>query len=70
MLDAQSAPLLEAVNLTKRYEDGVLAVDHINFTGSDIHLSLYQYIGISFFLANQNLIHDLQIFHFDTSNQQ
>lgn len=24
-------PLLEAVNLTKRYEDGVLAVDHISF---------------------------------------
>ena len=24
-------PLLEAVNLTKRYEDGVLALDHVNF---------------------------------------
>ncbi|HUU45946.1 MAG TPA: ABC transporter ATP-binding protein [Acidobacteriota bacterium] len=26
-----NGPLLEAVNLTKRYEDGVLALDHINF---------------------------------------
>lgn len=24
-------PMLEAVNLTKRYEDGVLALDHVNF---------------------------------------
>ena len=24
-------PMLEAINLTKRYEDGVLALDHINF---------------------------------------
>jgi ABC-2 type transport system ATP-binding protein len=24
-------PLLEAVNLTKRYEDGILALDHVNF---------------------------------------
>lgn len=26
-----STPALEAINLTKRYEDGVLAVDHISF---------------------------------------
>jgi ABC-2 type transport system ATP-binding protein len=25
-------PLLQAVNLTKRYEDGVLALDHVNFS--------------------------------------
>jgi len=25
-------PMLEAINLTKRYEDGVLALDHINFS--------------------------------------
>jgi ABC-2 type transport system ATP-binding protein len=25
-------PLLEAVNLTKRYEDGILALDHVSFT--------------------------------------
>ena len=32
MLNEQTnAPLLEAVNLTKRYEDGVLALDHTNF---------------------------------------
>ena len=24
-------PVLEAVNLTKRYEDGVLALDHVSF---------------------------------------
>ena len=29
--EQKSAPLLEAVNLTKRYEDGVLALDHCNF---------------------------------------
>jgi ABC-2 type transport system ATP-binding protein len=27
----QQTPMLEAVNLTKRYEDGVLALDHISF---------------------------------------
>lgn len=27
-------PLLEAVNLTKRYEDGLLALDHVNFSVS------------------------------------
>jgi ABC-2 type transport system ATP-binding protein len=27
----QDAPLLEADNLTKRYEDGLLAVDHVSF---------------------------------------
>lgn len=26
-----NSPLLEAVNLTKRYEDGVLALDHVSF---------------------------------------
>ncbi|MBK7142494.1 MAG: ABC transporter ATP-binding protein [bacterium] len=29
--DSGTAPLLEAVNLTKRYEDGVLALDHVSF---------------------------------------
>jgi len=27
-----SAPMFEAVNLTKRYEDGILALDHISFS--------------------------------------
>ena len=27
-----SNPLLEAIDLTKRYEDGVLALDHVSFT--------------------------------------
>ncbi len=27
-----NSPMLEAFNLTKRYSDGVLALDHINFT--------------------------------------
>ena len=27
-----SAPMLEAVNLTKRYEDGVLGLDHVSFS--------------------------------------
>jgi ABC-2 type transport system ATP-binding protein len=30
-MTADSNPALEAINLTKRYEDGVLAVDHISF---------------------------------------
>jgi ABC-2 type transport system ATP-binding protein len=30
----QSPPLLEAVELTKRYEDGLLALDHVNFSVS------------------------------------
>ncbi|MFH1700461.1 MAG: ABC transporter ATP-binding protein [Candidatus Zixiibacteriota bacterium] len=29
---AKQKPRLQAVNLTKRYEDGVLALDHINFS--------------------------------------
>ncbi len=29
---SRPAPLLEAVNLTKRYDDGVLALDHLNFS--------------------------------------
>jgi len=28
----RSRPVLQAVNLTKRYEDGILALDHVNFT--------------------------------------
>ena len=24
-------PMLEAIDLTKRYEDGILALDHVNF---------------------------------------
>lgn len=28
----ESRPLIEAVNLTKRYEDGVLALDHVSFS--------------------------------------
>ena len=28
----ESRPMLQAVNLTKRYEDGVLAVDNVNFS--------------------------------------
>ncbi len=31
MNDYNGKPLLEAINLTKRYEDGVLALDHISF---------------------------------------
>ena len=31
MLDVPGAAMLEAVNLTKRYEDGVLALDHVSF---------------------------------------
>ena len=27
-----TAPMFEAVNLTKRYEDGILALDHISFS--------------------------------------
>jgi len=29
-----NCPMLEAINLTKRYEDGMLALDHINFSVS------------------------------------
>src|SRR5690606_18561445 len=29
---SHSRPVLQAVNLTKRYEDGILALDHVNFT--------------------------------------
>ena len=32
MLEVPGAAMLEAVNLTKRYEDGVLALDHVSFT--------------------------------------
>ena len=28
----EAQPMLEAHNLTKRYEDGVLALDHVNFS--------------------------------------
>lgn len=31
MLEVPGAAMLEAVNLTKRYEDGVLALDHVSF---------------------------------------
>ena len=30
--DCDGQPLIEAVNLTKRYEDGVLALDHVSFS--------------------------------------
>jgi len=30
-LNVPKSPLLEAVNLTKKYEDGVLALDHVSF---------------------------------------
>jgi ABC-2 type transport system ATP-binding protein len=30
--DQSNGPLLEAVNLTKRYEDGVLGLDHVSFS--------------------------------------
>jgi ABC-2 type transport system ATP-binding protein len=29
--NANSSPILEAVNLTKRYEDGILGLDHVSF---------------------------------------
>lgn len=32
MLENANSPVLEAVELTKSYEDGILAVDHINFS--------------------------------------
>jgi ABC-2 type transport system ATP-binding protein len=32
MTEMQKTPYLEAVNLTKRYEDGVLALDRVSFT--------------------------------------
>jgi ABC-2 type transport system ATP-binding protein len=39
----QGQPLLEAVNLTKRYEDGVLALDHVSFS---VHPSeIYAMLG-------------------------
>lgn len=34
----KTRPLLEAVNLTKRYEDGVLALDHVSFAIQPGHI--------------------------------
>jgi len=36
--EEKTRPLLEAVNLTKRYEDGVLALDHVSFSIQPGHI--------------------------------